>query len=239
MLPPVINERLRLSVGAPPTQRAVGVAFALALVAFGAVFLLAPLMADGYLQRLTGWADEAPTISGDLASIPPHLLPAELQDRPSASGGWWDESRSGLGPGRFIGLVGIPVMLLGLYLVLQVLRSAAWLDGTRAQVRGALRTRTVDLSTAEVTAGAVSYRRNPDTSYESVHRVPTIIAREPGSGRRVTIALQGIGLAPLPPHELRALADAMTAGRSTAGRDGDVHTLAAQLRTMAKNPLGL
>lgn len=72
-----------------------------------------------------------------------------------------------------------------------------------------------------------------------VLRVPTLIARDRDSGRRVTIPLQGPGLGSLPPAELRALADAIAAGRPDQGRDADAHALAGRLRSMAADPLGL
>ncbi len=233
----VINERLRLSVGAPPVQRALGVAFGLLFAAMGAAFVLLPLLADGGLRRLTGAADTCEFTADDVSGLPPDLLPPGAASCGS-SGGFWGADGIGLGPLRFIGLCGIPFVLLGLYLVLQVLRTAAWLDGTTAQVRGAFGTRAVDLATAEVTAGAVHYRRQQDTVHEHVERVPTLVARDRESGRRVTIPLRGGDGGSLPPHELRALAGAMSIGRSTDGRDADVLTLAGQLRAMADNPLG-
>jgi hypothetical protein len=68
--------------------------------------------------------------------------------------------------------------------------------------------------------------------------VPTLIAEDRATGRSVTIPLESGHGGQLPPFELRALADAMTVGRSTDGRDHDVHTIAGQLRAMAENPLG-
>ena len=91
-------------------------------------------------------------------------------------------------------------MLVGGYLALSTLRTAAWLEGTRATVRGALRTRTVDLATATITAGATTYRRNRDTSRESIERAPTLIAEDAAGGHRVTIPLHGVGMAQLPPR---------------------------------------
>ncbi|SCG40718.1 hypothetical protein [Micromonospora inositola] len=216
------NEKVRLSVGASPGQRAFTAVVGVLFGAFGAVFVLLPLLADNLLRRLTGFGDPVPSYD-EVRDLPPGMLPPDLSGSTEAPG-----------PGRFIGLCGIPFVLLGLYLVLRVLRTAAWLDGTRASVRGALGTRTVDLATAEVTAGAVGYRAGE----EAVVRVPTVVARDRGTGRRVTVPLQGMGLATLPPYELRALADAITAGRPTDGRDADAHVLAGQLRTMAGNPLG-
>ncbi|MCW3839306.1 hypothetical protein ONA70_04240 [Micromonospora yasonensis] len=216
------NEKVRLSVGAAGGRvfaAVVGVLF----TAFGAVFVLLPIFADRLLARLTGAGDPFPSYD-DARDLPPGLLPPEL------NGGATD---SPLGPARFVGLCGLPVVLLGLYLLLRVLRTAAWLDGTRASVRGALGSRTVDLATAEVQGGAVVHRAG-----DAGVRVPSLVARDRDSGRRITIPLQGMGLATLPPYELRALADAITAGRPAEGRDADAHALARQLRTMADNPLG-
>jgi hypothetical protein len=228
----VINERLRLSVGAPPAQRAFGVVFGLLFAAIGTAFVLLPFIADGFLASLTG-EDDRCLFTGDMSSIPADLL-RDCVARESA----WDDG-FGLGPIKYIGLCGIPFALLGLYMVVNVLRTAAWLDGTRAEVRGAFGTRTVDLANAAVSAGAIAYRRQQDTAHAHIERVPTIVAQDRGTGKKVTIPLRGGHGSTLPPHELRALADAMTVGRSTDGRDADVLTLAGQLRRMAENPLGL
>jgi hypothetical protein len=232
-----VIERLRLSVGASRAQRAFGVVFGLVFAAIGTAFVLLPFVADGMLRRLTGADDGCAGASGDVSELPPELLPPGFSQCLTRSG-WWDDG-IGLGPIRFLGLCGLPFALLGLYLVLNVLRSAAWLDGTTAEVRGAFRTRAVDLATAAVSAGSYAVRRGEDSGHEYIERVPTIVAQDPGNGRRVTIALRAGTGGTLPPYELRALADAMTLGRSTDGRNGDVHTLAGQLRTMADNPLGL
>lgn len=219
------SEKIRLSVGASPGQRALAAVAGVLFTAFGATFVLLPVLADRMLSRLTGTGDPFPSYD-DARDLPPGMLPPELTGGTTAST---------LGPARFVGLCGLPVVLLGLYLLLRVLRTAAWLDGTRASVRGALGTRTVDLATAEVQGGAVVHRAGDD----AVVRVPTLVARDRDTGRRVTVPLQGMGLAGLPPYELRALADAITAGRPTEGRDADAHVLAGQLRAMAANPLGL
>ncbi|MGW5669475.1 hypothetical protein [Micromonospora sp. NPDC003776] len=219
------TEKIRLSVGASPGQRALAAVVGVLFTAFGATFVLLPVLADRMLSRLTGTGDPFPSYD-DARDLPPGMLPPEL------TGG---STASALGPARFVGLCGLPVVLLGLYLLLRVLRTAAWLDGTRASVRGALGTRTVDLATAEVRGGALVHRSGDD----AVVRVPTLIARDRDTGRQVTVPLQGMGLAGLPPYELRALADAITAGRPTEGRDADAHVLAGQLRAMAANPLGL
>jgi hypothetical protein len=220
----VTNDKMQLSVGAAAGQRVFAAVVGVLVTAFGAVFVLLPIFADRLLARLTGTGDPFPSYE-DARDLPPGMLPPELN---GATG-------SPLGPARFVGLCGLPFVLLGLYLLLRMLRTAAWLDGTRATVRGALGARTVDLATAEVQGGAVVHRAGDD----AVVRIPTLVARDRDTGRRVTIPLQGMGLATLPPHELRALADAISAGRPNDGRDADAQVLAGQLRTMAGNPLGL
>ncbi|SBT52310.1 hypothetical protein [Micromonospora auratinigra] len=219
------NEKIRLSVGASPGQRVFSAVVGFLFAAFGAAFVLLPMVADRMLSRLTGFGDPMPSYD-DARDLPPGMLPPELTG---------DDTASPLGPGRFVGLCGLPMVLLGLYLLLRVLRTAAWLEGTHASVRGAFGTRTVDLATAEVQGGAVVRQAGE----HAVVRVPTLVARDRDSGRRVTIPLQGMGLATLPPYELRALADAISTGRTDQGRDADAHVLAGQLRTMAGNPLGL
>ena len=230
MLRAVITERLRLSIGSPPSQKAFGVAFGLIFAAAGAAFALLPFVVDGWLQNAFD-ADESCPTSSEISGIPPELLPPSVRD--CVSNGSWFNDGGDFGAMRLIGLLGIPFVLVGVYLALSALRTAGWLEGTRATVRGALRTRTVDLATATVTAGALTFRRNRATTREWTERVPTLIARDP-SGPSVTIPLHGVGMVQLPPPELRALAEALT-----ANPDRDARTLAGQLRTMADNPLGL
>jgi hypothetical protein len=242
----VINETRRLSVGGTAGTRVFLAAFGVVFAAIGAAFVILPFAADGLLRRLTGPSDDC-TFStgydaGDVESLPP-----EVQHCFEQSGGWglfeqaggWSVD-GGFGPGRLIGLCGIPFVLIGLYGALRALRAAVWLDGTEVKVRSAFGTRAVDLATAEVTVGAVAFRQGAEGAGPGVvRRLPTLVARDPGTGRQVTVPLHGAGDAPLPPHELRALADAMTRGRRAGGRDADVHTIARQLHTMADNPLGL
>ncbi|MET7671936.1 hypothetical protein [Micromonospora luteifusca] len=221
------NQELRLSVGASPGQRTMAVLVGVFIAAVGAAFVVLPLIAAGLLDRLAGPGDPFASYE-EARDLPPGMLPPALQD----SGGGGGES----GPSVFIGLCGLPFVLLGIYLVLRVLRTAAWLDGSRVRVRGAIGTRSVDLATARIDAGAVSYRDARDDSPAGGQRVPTIIATDRESGRRITIPLRGMGLGSLPPSELRALADAITTGRPVDGRDGDAHAVANQLRRLAEHP---
>ncbi|MEU5942621.1 hypothetical protein ABZ807_26405 [Micromonospora sp. NPDC047548] len=221
------NEKLRLSVAVPTGQRVFAAMVGLLFGVVATAFVLLPLLADGMTRRMLG-TDDPLTSYQNGRDLPPELLPPELRE----------PSTTGLGAGRFIGLCGVPFALLGLYLVLRVLRTAAWLEGTRVTVRAAFGARTVDLADADITAGRLTFR-DANAGPDHVHQVPTLVARDRVTGRTVTVPLRGAGPATLPPHELRALADAMSTGRPTDGRDGDVHVLAGQLRAMAANPLGL
>ncbi|WP_327042728.1 hypothetical protein OG400_11550 [Micromonospora ureilytica] len=220
------NQELRLSVGASPGQRVVAVVAGVLLAAVGVAFVAVPLFADGLLRRLTGPGDAFASYE-EARDLPPGLLPSGLRD--SA-----DPNQPG--PSPFIGLCGLPFVLLGLYLVLRVLRTAAWLDGSRVRVRGALRTRTVDLATARVESGAVSYREADDDGPAGGPQVRAILVTDPGSTQGVTIPLRGMGLPSLPPSELRALAEAITTARPGDGRDGDAHAVVDHLHRMAERP---
>ena len=221
----MITERLRLSTGAPRAQQVLGAILGGLFATAGAAFVLLPFVVDGWLRHAFG-ADESCPTSSEISGIPPELLPPSVRE--CVADGSWFNGGDGFGAMRLIGLLGIPFVLVGIYLALSAVRSAAWLEDTKVSVRGALRTRTVDLATATVTAGATTYRRNQHTTGQA----PTLIARDP-AGAAVTVPLYGTGLAQLPGPELRALADALP------DRDPDARAMAIQLRTMADNPLGL
>jgi hypothetical protein len=231
----MINEKWRLSIGAPPVARAIGVVAGLIFAAVGTAFAVLPLAADGMLADLTGFGDGGESCV-DTGGIPARYLPAGVSGCDHGFSAWL---HGGLGPMKLIGLVGIPFALLGIVMVLRTLRTAAWLEGTTLRMRGAFRSRSVDLATATVTAGMSTHRNSDGDGHVTVSRVPMLVARDRGSGRTISLPLQGQGLDHLPPRELRLLADAMTTGRPAAGPDADVHRAAAQLREMAENPLQL
>ncbi|WP_433537158.1 hypothetical protein ACQPZK_04985 [Micromonospora sp. CA-249363] len=206
------NQGLRLSVGASAGQRTLAVVTGVLVAAVGAAFVLGPVIAGGLLRRLTGPGDGFATYE-EARDLPPGMLPPALR-----------ESEGGSGRGLFLGLCGLPFVLLGVYLVLRVLRTAAWLDGSRVHVRGALRSRTVDLATARVDPGSYG-------GTEGRGGPPAIIVIDRVSGQRATIPLRGMGLPVLPPSELRALADAFDAGGPEAAPDA--RAVAAHLRRLA------
>ncbi|MGC4809115.1 hypothetical protein ACLQ29_01115 [Micromonospora sp. DT228] len=219
------NQELRLSVGASPAQRTWAVVVGVFITAVASAFVVLPLIAGGVLGRLSGPGDPFSSYE-EARDLPPGMLPPALRDGGAEQAG----------PSPFIGLCGLPFVLLGIYLVLRVLRTAAWLDGSHVRVRGALRTRRVDLATARIDAAALSDREAADDFPADRRRAPAIIATDHPEGRRVTVPLQGMGLTSLPPSELRALADAITTGRPVDGRDGDAHAVARQLRRLAEHP---
>jgi len=220
---PGMDEKLRLSAGASGPARVIGVVAGLLFAAVGTAFAALPLIADGYLRRLDSVGSCAA-----LPGIPPESLPAGLQSCDSLP----DMSAGGLGPVRFVGLAGVPFALLGIYLVLRMLRAAAWLDGTTLRVRQAIGTRSVDLARADVHVDLVT-TRTTDGGRLVIAQIPTLVARDPTTGRRVAVSLR------LPGYELRRLADAMTLGRPGLGRDADAHVIAGQLRELAEDPLQL
>ncbi|MEO3770177.1 hypothetical protein [Micromonospora sp. B9E7] len=222
------HQELRLSVGASPAQRTVAVLSGVFVATVGVAFVALPLLAGGLLRRLTGPGDAFASYE-EARDLPPGMLPPAL--RHSAG----DAGQSS--PVPVVGLCGLPFVLLGVYLVLRVLRTAAWLDGSQVRVRGAFRTRTVDLATARIDVAGVPHREVGDDAPMVGQRLrAAITATDRASARRVTIPLRGMGLDSLPPLELRALADAITTGRPADGRDDDAHAVADQLHRLAAHP---
>lgn len=178
-------------------------------VIVGLFFILVPLVADSAYDE---FAERARSISGPDAPVGD--LPAALLAVP-------------------IG-IGLLVVSLAVVLMLRMLRSAAWLDGTVAYVRGALRTRSIDLSTAYVSAGTSTRQefvgQTHNVRHFAVWEVPTLEAHDPISGRKLTIQLYRPGGGAIPPYALRALADAMVHRRGWHGNDRDVQELAQRLR---------
>jgi hypothetical protein len=220
-----MTEKLRLSAMPSPAARVIGVVAGLIFVVVGTAFAALPLIADGWLRDLTG--DNSPSCDG-LQGLPSDALPPQLRDCANLpSAGFPDP---GLGPIRFVGLIGIPFALIGLYLIVRVLRTAAWLDGTTLRLRYAVTARQANLATADVSVDLTT-RRTTDDGRPTIRQVPTLIARDAGSSTPVSLPLL------LPAGELRALADAIATARAPEGRDREALQVADQLRAVADNPL--
>jgi hypothetical protein len=121
----------------------------------------------------------------------------------------------------FVGLSpAIYVVSAVAYVMLGVLRTGAWLDGTTLSMRVGFRTTSVDLATADVHCG--------------LHG-KTLIARDPGSGSTLTLTLRGPGSVRLPSAQLRALAEAISQGPVRTTSEDDPLVVAERLRDLAKS----
>lgn len=167
---------------------------------------------------------------------------------------WAESVRARFGPGHGPTDAGLPWVVIAVFstiglltvaysviLTLRIFRTAAWLDGTTAHVRGALRTRSVDLSRAYISMGATTSEAHvgrigtgsATVTHIAVWEAPNLQAHDPATGDKLTIPLHQPGRAFLPPYALRALADAMVQNRGWDGNDRDVHHLAQRLRILA------
>jgi hypothetical protein len=129
----------------------------------------------------------------------------------------------------FAALVGV--------LMLEIGRAGFWLEGTVVVARRALRTRRVDLATAEVTGDTVTTplslgNRNLTTIVSAAVR-----ARDPRTGVTILIPVRTPGRSRLPADELTAIADAIMSRRQP-GELGypQAESLAHELRQLASAP---
>jgi hypothetical protein len=106
------------------------------------------------------------------------------------------------------------------YVMLGVLTTGAWLDGTTLSMRVAFRTTSVDLATADIHCGLQG---------------KTLIARDPRSGSTLTLTLRGPGSVRLPSAQLRAVAEAISQGQAHATSEDDPLAVADRLRDLANS----
>jgi hypothetical protein len=104
------------------------------------------------------------------------------------------------------------------YVMLGVLRTGAWLDGSTLSMRVGFRTTSVDLAQADVHCGLQGR---------------TLVARDPGSGSTLTLTLRGRGSVRLPSAQLRALAEAISQGQARTSSEEDPLVVAERLRDLA------
>ncbi|HEX8860372.1 MAG TPA: hypothetical protein VGC06_15030 [Actinomycetes bacterium] len=121
----------------------------------------------------------------------------------------------------FVGLsVAIYVVSAVAYVMLGVLRTGAWLDGTTLSMRVGFRTTSVDLATADIHCGLQG---------------KTLIARDPRSGSTLTLTLRRPGSVRLPSAQLHALAEAISQGQTRTTSEEDPLAMAERLRDLAKS----
>lgn len=184
------------------------------------VFVLITWLASGFVDRLAGTvADVGPTTPDDPA--------VAIAD-------------TATGAAPFLRIAGfacaLPIALLFGYLVLRILRSRSWLDGTTVVQRGALTTRRVDLATAEVNGDAVTHTQTHG-HYRYIYTIAAVAARDPRRGTTVKIPLRGQGLKRLPAPELTAIARSIMAVRRPHEPGYEAAAgVARALTDMAANP---
>ncbi len=108
------------------------------------------------------------------------------------------------------GVCALGWLMLALYLLLRVLRTAAWISGTVLSVRGAMSKRSADLSTARVTTTKAPNR---------------LIAGE--------VSLK---LSSLKDEQLMMLANAISNKRVRSGPSDEAFVTADRLRELARDP---
>jgi hypothetical protein len=124
------------------------------------------------------------------------------------------------------------VILVTVYVMLRVLRTGAWLEGSVLHVRGAVATKRRDLSKAGISGGT----QWKSTEGRGGERIQVIIATDPDSGKALTLPLRGSGKSMLPADQLRMLANAITNQRARSGDDDPAFVVAERLRGFAKDP---
>jgi hypothetical protein len=116
--------------------------------------------------------------------------------------------------------VAIYVVSAVVYVMLGVLTTGAWLDGSTLSMRVAFRKTSIDLATADIHCGLQG---------------KTLIARDPRSGSTLTLTLRGPGSVRLPSAQLRARAEAISQGQARTTSQDDPLVVADRLRDLAKS----
>lgn len=203
------HPRVKLSIGSSaPVKLLTVVVGAIMLVIGAAVALI------GYGFTQEGREAITSTVPDDITS----------NDLPSTSA----ETAAGItGAACALLVIGVAV-----YLMLRVLRTGAWLEGSVLHVRGAMRTKKRDLSKAGISGGT----QWKSTEGKGGERVQVIIATDPDSGKALALPLKGPGRSMLPAEQLRMLANAITNQRARSGDDDPAFVVAERLRGFARDP---
>lgn len=203
------HPRVKLSTGASTAAKTVSSALAVIMLLIGGAAALA-----GYGLMQGGQTAITTSIPNDTSRADEPATDAEIA--------------AGIA-GAACGLI---FLLIAVYLVVRVLRSGAWLQGSVLVVRGAVRTKKSDLSKARISGGTKLKSPN-DPGGE---RVQVITVTDPDSGKSLTLSLRGSGAAMLPADQLRMLANAITNQRSRSGPDDQAFAVAEHLRKFASDP---
>jgi len=203
------HPRVKLSIGASKTVKLVTVVVGAIMLAIGAYVALI-----GYGFMLGGQEAITSTIPDDIT----------LTDQPATDA----EMAAGIA-GAVCALLFI---VLALYLVLRVLRTGAWLEGSVLHVRRLMRTRKRDLSKAGISGGT----KLKSSNERGGERIQVVIVTDPDSGKPLTLPLTGAGKVMLPADQLRMLANAITNQRARRGPDDQAFVVAERLRKFASDP---
>ena len=201
---------------------------------------LVGLVALGWLAAIAVWTGAAGGLGQDWvrqwrgpeAGVPTDYVPDGPLDRVTIAGGAVN------GFGYLTIACALPVVVVFGFVVLSTLRYRVQLDGSTVAVRGAFRTRRVDLSSALV-RGDEFVDHSTESLNERLERsqvtiIPAIAAHDYHTGHKVKIPLRARGsLRRLPPDELRALADAIMSGRPADGHRRQAELVADALRRRA------
>lgn len=135
-------------------------------------------------------------------------------------------SNPDIGEAAFYSVHFLGAACLGLYGVLGVLRGGTWLHGSVLTVRGAVRTRSVDLAAATVRG------KFDDTENGRV----SLVAHDLATGRRVSLELGASNRIEFTPQELDVLADAIESARAGPPADEETLRIAGRLRLFYRRP---
>ncbi len=124
---------------------------------------------------------------------------------------------------------------LAIFLILRVVRSAAWLEGSRLFVRGAVLTKSADLATSTLSAGSTTQATGAGDGQVAVS-VQSLSATDPETNKRVSIPVKRNGATILPSDQLSMLANAITNARTKTDDKDPAFVIAGRLRDFANDP---
>jgi hypothetical protein len=130
-------------------------------------------------------------------------------------------------------------MIVGLFAVMS--RYRTWLEGTRLVVQRLFGRTYIELATAQVWIDSMAEQTTVSTgnatmSVPTGRRIPLLVVQDVTTGKRMRLPLRGKG-GLLPPHQLYALAGAISAGPRPQPYDQQAAHIAGALRGLGDNPM--